>query len=201
MTTALKNFLHKQAKIASAARNIQSWNEYEMSIENVETLAPKFINNEFPKGKSLEYILASKSPSISDAYRFDYSYANTFDNFVEMMKSYQNKEPIILYRGASEIPFKHMLEASKEIDDPNIFFYEKGFLSCSLIPEKASKYDGIKQLKIFVPPYHNVLYVGHALDQEEATGCRYEVIVQRGAKMELLTEDTNYYYCLLHTTF
>jgi len=201
MYRQLELYFRGLSQIEEDAKDPTTWSKYSFTKDNVEEMAHKHINEEPDDSvSSLEYRLASSSPSISDAYRFNQEYCSEFDIFEKMLRNYITTAPIILFRGASSVPYEKMIEAAKELGDPNITFYEKGFLSCSLLPECASKFTRIKQFQIFCPPGNSLFYVGHLIDDEEPNGIRYECIVQRGAKLQLIYEDQNYYYCLLKST-
>ena len=90
-----------------------------------------------------------------------------------------------------------MIEAAKALGDEDVEFYEKGYLSCSLLKETA--YDYPVQLIIFVPPHSNVMYAGKCNIEEEPE-CRYECIIMRGAKLKIMVQKGNTYYCLLKST-
>lgn len=194
----LQNFLKTQAD----GMNPDTWWKYECSNASVEATASKYINEEPTKElQPLARILASSSPTISDAYRFDNAFISNYEIYTDMVSNYRSKAPFILYRGASSVPFECMVNAANDLQETNVDFYEKGFLSCSLLPEYATKVNGRKQFKIFCMPGTNMIYLGHINDAEEPNQqCRYEVVVQRGAKLQLLREDSDYYYCLLRST-
>lgn len=198
MNKRLKAFIRQQKIYEMDSRDITQWSKYKLPDTEsiVEYTALRILNPELTKKENaLELTLAEKSPTISDVYRFDCNGALSFDRFSEMLSRYQNTEPVILYRGVSEIPYKKMIEAATELDDKDVDFYEKGFMSCSLLESKASPYS--VQLKIFCLPFEHMLYVGHALDDQEPHGCRHEVILQRGARLKKLFQVENTFYCVL----
>lgn len=193
----LQLYLQQQKVYEADSRDVAKWPKYYLPNNEkiVEDTAHRIFNPELTKDQSLELTLASKSPTISDSYRFDCEGSHSFDMFQEMMYQYQITEPVILYRGVSEVPFRRMIESAEELNEKGVDFYEKGFMSCSLMAEKASPYP--VQLIIFCMPFQHMLYVGHALDEQEATGCRYEVILQRGAKLQVILQIGDTYYCRL----
>ena len=181
--------------------DISYWNQYKATPENVELFAHKYLNMDPAarnKDGSLtsEKIICSSGSSISDRYRFNEN-ASDLEFITDAIKKYQTSAPVILYRGVSDIPMEKMIEAAKDLDDDDVDFYEKGFMSCTLLKETA--YDYPVQLVIYVPPYFHVMYAGHLNDEEEPI-CRYECIIMRGAKLKIMTQKGNTYYCLLKST-
>ena len=201
MTKLQERFLLLR-QLDTDSRDPSTWWKYEFSPKTVEELAHKYIHEELKKDSlSLERILASSSPSISDAYRLNEQEPVEFEPYTDMLRQYQTAVPLILYRGVSSVPFDKMIESATALADPEIQYYEKGFLSCSLLPEYASKISGIKQFKLFCMPGTNVIYMGHINDEEEPNKqCRYECVVQRGAQLQLIHEDSKYYYCIIKKT-
>lgn len=191
--------MNRYRLIVRDAHTPSTWPIYECTHATVEEVAHRYINDELtPDHKSLEFRLASSVAEISDHYRFDHDCSH-YEQYTEILKKYRTMIPLILFRGVSSIPFERMVSSAKELGNPTIDFYEKGFMSCSLLPDLASTFHGIKQFMIFVRPLTNLMYVGR-LTQEYQPNCLQEVILQRGAKLELIREDENYYYCYLKET-
>ena len=166
------------------------------STMQAEFVAHKYINQELEKDhSSLEWKLATSVAEISDHYRFHEQNCTIYDPYAEMLAGYQTRTPIILFRGVSPVPFETMVREAKELGNPSIDFIERGFMSCSLLPEYALKFHGQKQLQIFVPPLTNVLYTGHLADDYNPFS--YECIIQKDAHLEILRENDTYIYCLL----
>lgn len=201
----LKNRFHAYRQVENDKKNPDTWWMYECTTpKNAEEVAYKYINREPEKiPLSLEMNLALSTPSISDYYRFRHndSTESNYDKYAAMMEHYTTTIPLILYRGVSQIPFDCMCNAAKQLEDPSVQFWEKGFLNTSLLPDCANHVKGIKQMKIFVPPLTNVFFVGHLIDDYNPNQkCFYECIVQRGAKLTVVKEDDDYYYCFIKET-
>ena len=114
-----------------------------------------------------------------------------------MMQHYKTNAPIVLYRGVSEVPYEKMVKAAKQLGESGTDFYELGYMSCSLLQEKASPYK--VQLVIYCPPFSNIIYLGHCNDHEEYE-CRYECIINRSARLQIVKQENNTYYCILRGT-
>lgn len=182
--------------------NIETWEQFTPTIENVEEFAHKTLNldpDTRDKSGALTYenILASSCSSISDFYRYKQS-TEHLKNIEDMMQKYKTNAPIVLFRGVSDVPFEKMEQEAKELDEIDTDFYELGYMSCSLIKEKASPYK--TQLIIYCPPFSNIIYCGHCNDQEEPE-CRYECIISRGSKLKILKQENNTFYCILKNNF
>ena len=178
------------------AYNPTSWWMYVVSRRQAEASAHRSINSEIPKNHdSLEWKLATSCAEISDHYRFNDPNRSIYDIYANMLANYQTFVPLILFRGASAIPYEQMVKSAQELGDPNIDLYEKGFMSCSLLPEYASSFTGYKQFVIFVRPLSNVMYVGHLADGYSQFS--YECIVQKGSQLKIVAESEQYIYCVL----
>ena len=86
-----------------------------------------------------------------------------------------------------------MVKNAKDVPDCDL--YEKGFLCTSLV--KGCEYAYDTRLRIFVPQGSNVVYLGNVNDEQE----NYEVVVQKGAKLKILSKDQQYLNCLLIGTW
>lgn len=199
--SALEEFF-KQIGIWEAEQNdISKWQLYQADSFDVEEYAHRKLNKD-PAARTdngsltAEKLLCSSCSSISDAYRFGRDTSH-LEHITEAMKKYKTSEPVILFRGVCDIPMEKMVEAAKELNEDGIAFYEKGYMSCSLLKEKASPYKF--QFIIYVPPFNHVMYAGHCNDEEEPE-CRYECVIMRGSKLKLLKQDKDTYYCILQST-
>lgn len=199
--SALENFF-KQIGIWEAEQgDLSKWQQYQANSANVEEFAHEKLNID-PKARdekgclTAEKLLCSSCSSISDAYRFGRDTSH-LEYITEVMKKYKTSAPIILFRGVSDVPMEAMQKAANKLDEEDVDFFEKGYMSCSLLKEEASPYK--TQLIIYVPPFNHVMYAGHCNDEEEPH-CRQECIIARGAKLKTLKQENNTYYCLLKST-
>ena len=82
-----------------------------------------------------------------------------------------------------------MYENAFGMDDVDL--YEKSFLYCSLVKgcEIPSRY----HLRIFVPKGSQVFYTGNVNDEQHY----YEVDIQVGGKLEIVSADDEYINCRL----
>lgn len=197
---ALQNYFRQFGIWEKEQTDISSWDPYKATPDNVEPFAHKYLNMD-PAARNQdgslteEKKLCSCLSYISDIYRFNGD-ASDLEYITEAVRKYKTSAPVILYRGVSDVPMEKMIEAAKDLDD-DVDFYERGFMSCTLLKETA--YDYPVQLVIYVPPYFHVMYAGHCNDEEEPE-CRYECIIMRGAKLKIMTQKGNTYYCLLKST-
>ena len=78
----------------------------------------------------------------------------------------------------------------KEAINKNCDLYDVAFMSTSLFKiEKKYPY----YLRIFIPKGTCAYYVGDASDE----GDNYEVLVQKGARLKILSKDNQYFNCIL----
>ena len=177
---------------SSLFRHGKVWDkQYGVDLKNINEFVKKYLNEELNckyDVNSPEYVISSSSSStINDKFRsnrqeeIDYKYS-------EAIRKYKAKTDIVLYRGASEIPYDYMINNSK--DFCGIDYYEKGYLHTSLIKGKECDYK--YKLRIFIPSGTNALYIGFLYDEEQ-----YEIIVQRGVKLKIVSIDNEYINCKL----
>ena len=154
--------------------------------------AHKKINEEPQKESStnlfMEHKLASSAQTINDNLRRDENYYDCFSK--ELQSKYSLKEDIVVYRGVSEEPYKKMKESAKNIK--GVDFLEKGFLNTSIV--KGKQINSEYQLRIFLPKGTHAFYVGNITGEEKDY---YEVIVQSGAKLRILSMDDVFINCKL----
>lgn len=201
--SALQEYFKKLEKWENEKTEIDAWKQFQASLYNVEEFAQKKLNKE-PVARdengheTPEKILCSKCDSISDQYRFG-SYTDHLEFISDAMRKYKTSEPIILFRGVSGIPMEKMVESAEKLNEEGIDFYEKGYMSCSLVPERAKPYK--VQLVIYIPPFSNVMYAGHCNDEGEPNNeCQYECIIGTGAKLRIVQQIKDKYYCILEGT-
>jgi hypothetical protein len=172
----------------------EKWDALAPCESEAIVFAHKNINKEPKKGSppySVEYKLAMSAETINESLR---SGKKDFDDFSkELQSKYSLKEDIVVYRGVSEIPYTKMKKAAESIR--GIDFLERGFLNTSIVKGKQINYDC--QLRIFLPKGTCSFYVGNITSEEKIY---YEVIVQKGAKLKILSMDKNFINCKLIAT-
>lgn len=164
-------------------------------IEAIE-FAHKNINPEPIRkitGFSPEYYLAHFGENINAKLR-----NNTIDEddkmTIKMVSKHKTKVPLVLYRGVYKDVFDQMKENAKNMKDTDL--YEKAFLQTSLVKghERCSKK---YSLRIFVPAGTQAVYLGNVNDEHST----YEVVIQHGAKLKILSKDKKYFNCKLIETY
>lgn len=172
----------------------EKWDALAPCESEAIVFAHKNINKEPQKSSPpypVEYKLAMSAETINDSLR---SGKKDFDDFSkELQSKYSLKKDIVVYRGVSEIPYTKMKKAAENIR--GIDFLERGFLNTSIVKGKQINYDC--QLRIFLPKGTCAFYVGDITNEEKIY---YEVIVQKGAKLKILSMDNNFINCKLIAT-
>ncbi|MFI3603494.1 ADP-ribosyltransferase [Vagococcus fluvialis] len=152
--------------------------------------------NESPvyhKPTDTEYVVASSSMTINDRFRINDGNHYDFEHARYIEEKYCLKNDIVVYRGVSQGPYEKMIIAAKGVK--GIDFLEKGFLNTSIVKEKQIAHD--IQLRIYIPKGTPAYYVGNISGEEELY---YEVIVQIGAKLKIVSMDNQYINCKLIQT-
>lgn len=174
-------------------RTGQKWDLLSSSQADVPLFVAKYLNNEPPryveKIPSDEYIIASSGPTINGRLRSG-SVDEKIENIYQTLKKYSTKADIVVYRGVSMETLEKMVESAQV--EGCIDFKEKGFLHTSLVKGFEFR-DPYKKLRIKIPKGTNAFYVGN-LNNEETH--YYEVIIQKGAKLKVISID-DYINCEL----
>lgn len=145
-------------------------------------------SNEFTS----EYILAKYSMIINDRLRkddLDYDIINVSKDIYK----YRLKQDIVVYRGVHKNVMDTMIKSAKDYE--GIDFCEKGFLNTSIV--KGKEVNSRFKLRIYLPKRTCAFYAGNVNDEESIY---YEVIVQKGAKLKILSKDREYINCVLCET-
>lgn len=165
--------------------------------DTIESFAEKYLNIE-PERKdnngdwSLEYRLAASGSSISD--RFRNNQADELDHKIEqMLKRYQIRKKVVVYRGIPPELLEKMFQYANGIKKADLV--DKGFLSTSLIKGKEEPLE--IRLRILVPEGTNAIYMGDVNGEKERY---YELTIQRGAHLKILSIDNEYINCQLLKT-
>lgn len=189
-----KSILYLKEKIYNIGTN---WDEIGIKKDEIDTFVVKFLNNEPNRidenGEfSLEYLLASSGMSISDRFR-DGHPEEKDHKIEEMLKKYKTKTQVIVYRGIPQALFEKMYLWAKNVKGVDLI--DEGFLSTSLIKghEEAEKV----RLRILIPKGINAVYMGDVAFEKEKY---YELTVQRGAQLKIISVDDTYYNCKLLRT-
>lgn len=140
---------------------------------------------------TLEYCLAHSGESINERYRQNRA-DDTDKAIAAMVETHTTDTDIVLYRGICDHVYDKMIENAKDI--PNCDFLEKGFLATSLV--KNQELQCKKRLRIYVPKGTHVVYQGNVNDEQSF----YEVDVQHGAKLKIISADKTYINCKLIET-
>lgn len=169
------------------------WDKLSPTEEEAIEFAHKNINPE-PKRQisetqySFEYCLAHYGENINERLR--HATPNETDlKISDMVALHKTKIPLVLYRGVCEAVFKLMKENAKNMDDADL--YEKSFLQTSLVKghEIRSRY----RLRIYVPEDAQAIYLGNVNDEQYY----YEVDLQKGSKLKIVSFDGEYINCKL----
>lgn len=172
----------------------EKWDKSSPSEENAIDFAHTNINIEPDRmaadatNYSLEYCLAHSGERINGRYRNDRP--DPIDlQIADMISTHLTKIPIVLYRGVSEAVFLMMCENAKHIDKVDL--YEKSFLQTSLV--KGHEIESQYHLRIYVPEGTQAIYLGNVNYEQKY----YEVDLQRGSKLKIVSIDNKYINCRL----
>lgn len=144
------------------------------------------------KQGTAEYDLAKNGCKISDRYRMGRETASD-KKIADMISTHCTDTDLVLYRGVCDWVYNQMVENAKRF--PECDLYEKGFMATSLVKGHASVASAM--LRIYVPAGSNVVFLGN-VNNELTT--YYEVVIQRGAKLKIVSRDKDYINCLLMET-
>ena len=169
------------------------WDNMAPSEEKAINFAHTNINSEPNKmidanHYSLEYRLAHFGEAINARFRQGRPDEEDL-KIVNMIALHTTKVPLVLYRGVCEAVFRQMIENAKNIN--GIDLYEKSFLQTSLVKghESKSQY----HLRIYVPKGTQAVYLGKVNEEQ----FYYEVDLQRGARLKIVSIDDEYINCKL----
>ena len=140
---------------------------------------------------TMEFYLACKGDDINTRYRNNIPTQEDLQ-VAETLKEYKSQKDLVLYRGVCDEIFLLMKKNGKNHTDCDL--YEKGFMACSLV--KGHEYRSSKYLRIYIPKGTNVIYQGN-INNEQNT---YEVDIQYGAKLKIVSADNKYINCKLIET-
>ena len=172
------------------------WDSISQSKEDAIDFAHKYINPE-PKHMiddthfSLEYCLAHHGQMYN--WHFRRGIIGKDEIAISKLISENScKVDLVLYRGVCDEVYDLMVKNAKPFK--GVDYLEKGFMHCSLV--KGQEINCRKKLRIFVPAESHVIYIGNANDEQHF----FEVDIQHGAKLKLISRDKYYYNCKLIST-
>ena len=140
---------------------------------------------------SPEYVLAHYGAKIN--YRFRAIQANEDDINIQKRISLNSADcNLVLYRGVGKEVFHMMHENAKPFPDGDLL--EKSFLQCSLVKGRESS--GTFKLRIYVAKGTPLIYLGNVNDEQFF----YEVDIQSGALLKIISADSTYLNCQLLQT-
>lgn len=184
------------------------WDKKAIKEENAIDFAHEHINAEPEQCMdSLEYLLANEGENINKQLR-NREMQNVdiyIRDIINMLNNNTTDTDLIVYRGIQDNVFDEVLE--NLIEEASIFsdcdLYDKGILATSLVkgkelrgsrsPQKPNKFKGFR---ILVPKGSHVKYMGNVNFEEHY----YEVDIQHGAKLQVISADKEYINCLLLST-
>ena len=140
---------------------------------------------------SPEYVLAHYGCNINARMREDNANEDDID-IQKMLSSHTADCDLVLYRGVGIDVFYQMQENAKSF--PYGDLHEKSFLQCSLV--KGQEYNYKIKLRIYVPKGTPLIYLGNVNDEQSL----YEVDVQSGALLKIISADLIYVNCRLLLT-
>ena len=172
----------------------KKWDSLSSSKDEVRDFAKKYLNEEPLKyidgGLSDEYIVVSSGETIGERLRSEQWVNDTIHGIYNTLKKYSTKKDIVVYRGVSKLVFDKMIESAK--GDATIDFKEKAFLHTSVVKGYEIS-DLYRKLRIKVPKGTSAFYAGKTNNEESIY---YEVVVQKGARLKVISID-DYINCEL----
>ena len=172
----------------------KKWDLLSSSKSEVRDFAKKYLNEEPLKhidgGLSDEYIVVSSGETIGERLRSEQWVDGTIHSIYNTLKKYSTKKDIVVYRGVSKPVCDKMIESAK--GDATIDFKEKAFLHTSVV-KGCEISDSYRKLRIKVPKGTNAFYAGNINTEESIY---YEVVVQKGARLKVISID-DYINCEL----
>ena len=142
---------------------------------------------------TLEYALAHYGETINERWRNEQPNKDDRD-MAAMIAANSADCDLVLYRGISKNGFLQMVEDAKREQYKKKYILEKAFMSCSLV--KGHELNHEVKLRIYVPKGTHLLYLGNVNDEQEF----YEVVVQYGALLKVVSADKKYVNCELMGT-
>ena len=169
----------------------KKWDLLSSSEDGVHDFTEKYLNGQLHRSiNEYEYIVAASGEKIGEILRSEQGVDSTIHSIYDTLKKYSTKKDIVVYRGVNKPVFDKMIESAK--GDSTVDFKEKAFLHTSVVKGYEIS-DSYRKLRIKVPKGTSAFYVGN-ISGEEST--YYEVIVQKGARLKVISID-DYINCEL----
>ena len=162
-------------------------NVIQFANQNINPQPPKYTNNgEF----SGEYIVVSKAETLNGKIRSGHieNMEDTIDNTYSAFAKYRTRVDLVVYRGVRKTVFNGMKKSFFK-------FHDKAFLCTSLL--KGHELDQQYKFRILIPKGTKAAYMGDLNGEEEIF---YEVIVQKGAVLRIVSFDGTYWNCRVEKT-
>ena len=186
----LKEFIYRCGK---------KWDKMSANLETIDEYVETKLNKKpekYKKGSSgiytAEYRLAHYCGDRYNGILRKGIFDESIDKCSKDIKKYKTKDVIIVYRGVKSEVMDNTIKAAKDIKDIDI--YDKAFLNTSLIKGRQTVTD--VNLRIYIPKGTCAFYAGDVNEELYSQ----EVIVQKGAKMKIISRDRNYINCYLVST-
>lgn len=169
------------------------WDALAPNKSEADAFASKYLNPEPSDRDDLgnltaEYILASSGETINRKLRAGENNA-ILDDLSQMVSNHKTQRPHVLYRGICFEVFKQMTQNATPFK--GIDLYEKSFMQCSLV--RGSEHKANLHLRIYVPEGIEAIYLGNIADNLKS----YEVAIQRGVGLKIISIDQKYINCRL----
>ena len=181
-------------RIKGIFKNIgKEWDKLSPSQENAIEFAHKYINSEPVRmldafRYSPEYVLAHYGEMINTRYREEREDEEDI-NIANMVATHMTKRPIVVYRGTCDYVFNQMIKNAKNIKGVDLI--DKAFLQSSLV--KGAEINSRLKLRIYMPVGTNAVYLGNVNEEQ----FYYEVVIQRGTKLKIISIDKEYINCMV----
>ncbi|SHI96859.1 ADP-ribosyltransferase exoenzyme [Butyrivibrio fibrisolvens DSM 3071] len=173
-----------------------SWDQLAPTEESAIEYAHRYINPEPERmidvhHYSMEYCLAYSGETINERFRKDRPI--TIDHQIsDMVSQHKTTRDLVLYRGVCEAVYQMMKDNASDIHGTDLL--EKSFLQTSLV--KGKENHSKIHLRIYVPAGTKAVYLGNVNNEQSY----YEVDLQHGAHLQIISIDKEYINCKLLKT-
>ncbi len=161
--------------------------------KNINEEPARFIYGHREK-KTVEYSLSHHGEQVNTQLR-KYGDDESTIRYSKRLQKYQLKEDIVVYRGLYPITMDLLKAEASKLGEDQVDLYDRGFMFTSLV--KGKEIDKSCKLRIYLPKGTHAYYSGNVNYEETVY---YEVVVQKGAKLHILSKDKEYYNCILIET-
>lgn len=186
-------------EVSIECRRSMSLEEEEQYLENITKYAIKNINIppkdsqvDNPYKDTPEKMICSNGTKYNENLRKGILFDEVFENS-EFIRKYKLEVDLVVYRGVKDSILFHNIESAK--GNSYLDLYEKGFLFGSLT--KTTCLQGRNYyMRIYLPKGTCAFYSGNVNNESYLQ----EIVVQRGARLKILSKDKTYLNCLLINT-